>query len=77
MPLHTFTKMTIRKKLLMKMAKQMMYNAFLPMIRKPISNKELGQSGQTSLALRYKTLLKITYAAAKAEITKPRAKPAL
>lgn len=55
----------------------MMYNAFLPMIRKPISNKELGQSGQTSLALRYKTLLKITYAAAKAEITKPRAKPAL
>lgn len=47
------------------------------MIRKPISNIELGVSGQTSLALRYMILEKITYAMAKAEIAMPRANPAL
>lgn len=58
--LQTLTKITIRKKLFIKIAKQMTYMARLPMIRKPISNMELGVSGQTSLALRYKTLLKMT-----------------
>jgi hypothetical protein len=53
--LKMFTKITIRKKLLTQMTKQIKKIAALPIIKYPISKSDDGLSGQISLALRKRT----------------------
>ena len=57
--LNTFTKIMIKKKLLIQITKHIAKIADLPIIKYPISNIDDGLSGQTSLALR-KRILQIT-----------------
>lgn len=57
---NTPTNMTIKKKLLIQIVKQIANIDDRPIIRYPISNIDDGLSGQTSLAFKYRILQTVT-----------------
>lgn len=57
---NTPTNMTIKKKLLIHIVKQIANIDDRPIIRYPISNMDDGLSGQTSLAFKYRILQTVT-----------------